>query len=102
MDVAELTLATLHRLSPELNEDFAEQLEALVLDCKQRPGMPDKREIKITLKIWPDPEDVDDVLIQPVTTTKRPARTLLPVVARRTQRGQLQFDYNIESESDVE
>ena len=45
------------------------------------------------LVITPHPEDADDVLIDPVTTRKTPARKVEPIRARRTSRNQLQFDF---------
>jgi hypothetical protein len=68
--------------------------EAAVLDCRQRPALAEKREVAIRLVIKPHPEDVDDVLIEPVTTRKTPARKIQPVRARRTHRNQLQFDFS--------
>lgn len=93
MQTATLDLATLHRLSPGLAADFREQIEAAVLDCKQRPTLAEKREVTIKLTIIPHPEDADDVLINPVTTRRTPARKLEPIRARRTTRNQLQFDF---------
>ena len=93
MKTTDLTLRSLFLLSEGLTDDFAQQLEAAVLDCKQRPSLPDKREITIKLTVTPHPEDPDDVLIQPVTTRKTPARKIEPVRARRTPRNQLQFDF---------
>lgn len=87
-----LTLQTLHKLSAGLAEDFCHQLAAAVADCKQRPSL-GKREITVRLTIIPHPEDPEDVLITPVTTHKMPARTIEPVRARRTHRGQLLFDF---------
>jgi len=92
----ELTLRSLHLLSDSLAEDFREQLEAAVLDCKQRPALAKKREITIRLSVLPDPEDPDDVLIKPVTTRRTPAREIQPIRARRTSRNQLQFDFSDE------
>lgn len=94
MQTATLTLATLANLSGDLAEDFSQQLEAAVADCKQRPSLAKRREVKLTLTIYPDPNDPDDVLIEPVTTRKTPARTIQPVRARRTARNQLQFDFS--------
>lgn len=96
MQTATLTLQTLHRLSGDLADDFREQLEAAILDCKQRPSLAAKREVKLTLTIIPDPQDPDDVLIEPVTTRKTPARKIQPIRARRTNRNQLQFDFQEE------
>jgi len=91
-----LTLATLSNLSEDLADDFSQQLEAAVADCKQRPSLAKKREVTLRLTIVPDPNDPDDVLIEPVTTRKTPARTIQAVRARRTVRNQLQFDFQEE------
>lgn len=97
MQTTELTLETLHNLSPDLADDFRQQVEAAVLDCRQRPSLPEKREITIKLTITPHPQDPDDVEIQPVTTRKTPARKIAVIRARRTARNQLQFDYEGDS-----
>lgn len=91
--VAALNLETLHKLSPGLAADFIDQLEAAVADCRQRPALAQKREVTIKLTIKPHPEDPDDVLIEPVTTRKTPARHIEPIRARRTHKNQLQFDF---------
>lgn len=93
MNTTTLNLQTLHQLSQGLVEDFAQQLEAAVSDCRQRPALPQKREVTLKLTIVPHPEDVDDVLITPVTTRKTPARQIEPIRGRRTPRNQLQFDF---------
>src|SRR5687768_8459228 len=86
MQVATLSLETLHKLSAGLAADFTQQLEAAVADCRQRPSLADKREVTIKLTVTPHPEDPDDVLIEPVTTRKTPARKIEPIRARRTPR----------------
>ena len=93
MGTATLTLETLHKLSDGLAKDFCQQLEAAVLDCKQRPSLAAKREVSIKFTIIPHPEDPDDVLISPVTTRKTPARQIEPIRARRSRSNQLQFDF---------
>lgn len=57
--VAQVTLETLHLLSPGLAADFTDQLEAAVADCRQRPALAQKREVTIKLTIKPHPEDPD-------------------------------------------
>ncbi len=94
MQSATLTLETLHKLSDGLVQDFKQQIEAAVEDCRQRPSLAEKREVNLKLTIIPHPEDPDDVLISPVTTRKTPARKIEPIRARRTPRNQLQFDYD--------
>ena len=96
MKTAQLTLATLHYLSPDLADDFRQQLEAAVQDCHQRPSLAKKREVTIKLTIEPHPNDPDDVIISPVTTRKTPARKIEPIRARRTAKHQLQFDFSEE------
>lgn len=93
MQSSELTLKSLYMLSPGLRDDFAQQLEAAVMDCRQRPSLAAKREVTLKLTVIPHPEDPDDVLIEPVTTRKTPARKIEPIRARRTPRNQLQFDF---------
>jgi len=92
----ELSLKTLHVLSPGLADDFQQQLESAVMDCKQRPSLAKKREVTLKLTITPHPEDPDDVNIQPVTTRKTPAREIDVIRARRTPKNQLQFDFSEE------
>lgn len=96
MQTATLTLETLHLLSEDLQRDFDQQLAAAVADCKARPAIDKAREIKLQLRIKPHPQDADDVLIEPVTTTKTPARHVDPIRARRSAKGQLQFDFEAE------
>ena len=94
MDTAMLTLDTLGRFSEELAENFGQQLETAVADCRQRPGQTDKRTVTVKLLITPHPEDPDDVQIEPVVVLSIPARKIEPQRARRTQRNQLQFDFS--------
>ena len=98
MKTATLTLARLHELSPDLTADFTHQLSVAVRDCKEKPQVKDPREVTVKLKIRPHPEDGDDVLITPVTTIKMPPRKNESIRARRTHRGQLQFDFADEQE----
>jgi len=100
MTTAVLTLETLHQLSPDLAEDFSQQIEEAVRDCRQRPSLTEKREVTIRLTIKPHPQDPDDVLIEPVTTRKTPARKLETVRARQTRTNQLHFDF-FENEDDL-
>ena len=93
MKTANLKLETLHHLSDELCSDFEQQLAAAVADCRARPALKKPREIKITLRVKPHPQDADDVMITPITTAKTPAREGDPIRARRSVRNQLQFDF---------
>lgn len=93
MSSAKLELSTLHHLSAGLEADFKQQLEAAVADCRQRPALAKKREITLKLSIYPHPEDPDDVIIEPVTTRKMPARYVEPVRGRRGRNDQLVFDF---------
>jgi hypothetical protein len=88
MKTATLKLQTLH-LIPDLADDFDEQVERMVADCKARPAIDKGRKIKIEIEIKPHPQDPDDVLILPVTSSKTPARSIDPVRGRRTRAGQL-------------
>lgn len=93
MQSATLTLETIHLLGPELAEDFRQQLDLAIADCRQRPALAKKREVHLRLEITPHPQDLDDVLIQPITTRKTPARIIQPVRGRRGRQDQLQFDF---------
>lgn len=84
MNTTTLSLETLHNLSEGLADDFRQQLESAVADCRQRPSLPDKRKVTIELIVTPHPEDPEDVLIQR---------------ARRTPKNQLQFDFFASEES---
>lgn len=92
MNTATLKLETLH-LIPALKEDFETQLQQLIADCKRRPGMGKARTLKVELTIKPHKTDPDDVWIQPVVSSKRPATTIDPIRGRRTRADQLQFDF---------
>lgn len=98
MKTATLNLQTLFLMSDTLATDFNEQLENAVADCKQRPTLSAKREVTLKLTITPHPEDPDDVLIDPVTSRKTPARRIEPIRARRGRRNQLMFDYMTEDD----
>ena len=93
MKSATMNLETLHLLSPELVEDFRQQLDAAVADCRQRPALSKKREVHLRLEITPHPQDVDDVLITPTTVRKTPARVIQPIRGRRGRQDQLLFDF---------
>lgn len=93
MKTSTLLLETLHLFSPALAEDFKQQTEAAIADCRQRPALAKKREVHVRLYFLPCPEDVDDVLITPVTTRKTPAREIQPIRCRRTNKNQIQFDW---------
>ena len=101
MQTAELTLGTLHKLSEGLTTDFGQQLEAAVEDCRQRPSLDEKRAVTLRLEVTPHPEDPDDVIIQPITTRKMPARKIEPIRARRTPLNQLQFDWMDEGDAEA-
>lgn len=93
MKTATLKLETLH-LIPGLAEDFDRQVEQLVADCKQRPGLAKPRKLKLELDVEPHADDADDVWVRPVISTRRPATQIDPVRGRRTRAGQLQFDFS--------
>lgn len=96
MSTSTLTLATLHQLSPTLADDFAQQLEAAIADCRQRPSLAKKRTITLRLDITPSPSDPDNVMIHPITQRKTPVREIERIEARRTPKNQLQFDWQPE------
>jgi hypothetical protein len=93
-NAATMTLETLHLLSPELCEDFKQQLDFAVADCRQRPSLSKKREVHLRLEITPHPQDPDDVVIQPITTRKTPCRMIQPIRGRRGRNDQLLFDFS--------
>lgn len=93
MKTATLLLENLHLLSDELKRDFEEQMKTAVADCRKRPAFAKARTVKLEIKITPHPDDSDDVLIEPVTTLKTPARKLDPIRARRSRSDQLLFDF---------
>jgi hypothetical protein len=96
MKTGTLTLSNLHLLSESLDDDFRQQLEAAVIDCRQRPSLAERREVTLKMVITPDPEDPDNVIIEPVTTRKTPARKIMPIKGRRTPKNQIQFDFEPE------
>jgi len=99
MKVGTLKLSTLHLLSESLADDFGQHVEAAVADCKQRPSLADKREVSLKIAIRPDPEDPDDVIIEPVTTRKTPARKIMAIKGRRTPKNQIQFGFDDDAEA---
>ena len=92
MSTTQLSLKSAHLL-PGLAEDFQQQLEAVVQDCRQRPSLAKKRTVTVKFTVIPDPEDPDDVLISPVISRATPSRQIQPIRARRTTKNQLQFDF---------
>jgi hypothetical protein len=94
---ATLTLETLHLLSDDLALDFNAQLADAIADCRARPGVAKKRTVQLQLVITPHKEDIDAVLITPITTRKTPARELDPIRGRPTPKNQLQFTFDGES-----
>lgn len=93
MKTAALSLETLYLLSEDLTADFSEQMRTAVSDCRRRPADNKFRTVQVTLRLKPHPDDADDVLIEPVTTLKTPARKLDSIRARRSKQDQLQFDF---------
>lgn len=93
MSSATLTIEALHLLSPDLAEDFKQQLDFAIADCRQRPSLAAKREVHLRIESTPHPQDPDDVVIQPITTRKTPARKIEPIRGRRGRNDQLQFDF---------
>ena len=66
----------------------------MVADCRKRPGLAKHRTVKVEIKIKPHPQDPDDVVIEPVTTSRTPAKALDPIRGRCTRRNQLQFEFD--------
>lgn len=97
MKTATLKLQTLH-LIPGLADDFDRQIESLVADCKQRPGLEKARVLELKITVEPHPQDADDVWIRPIIGSKRPATQIDAIRGRRTRTGQLQFDFADEAE----
>ena len=91
-----LTLKSLHLLAPDLAEDFAQNLEACVNDCAQRPSLPKYRELTMKLRIKPHVEDSEDCWIEGTVSRKTPAREIDPIRAIRTHDKQLRFEFSEE------
>jgi hypothetical protein len=83
-------LESLHKVG-HLAEDFDGLLAQAVQDCRARPGMQKPREIKVTVKVMPDKEDPDDVIVSSAVSGKSPAREALPYKMQSTQNGGLRF-----------
>jgi hypothetical protein len=98
MAVAALQCSTLHLL-PGVAEDFGDQIKRLVEDCKSRPAIDKPRILKVELRISPHPQDANDVSIEPILTTKSPARRHDPIRARCSRTNQLQFDFVSDDDS---
>lgn len=89
----ELSLATLHELSEGFSEDFGQQLQAIMADCKERPSIAAKRTIQLKLSVVPHPENPNEVLVEAVASCKVPARKMEPIRAIRSKRNQLLFGF---------
>jgi len=96
-----LKCETLH-LVPGLKADFDAQVTAAVEDCRRRPGVNKKRTVIIEVEIKPHPQDPEDVWIEPVIKSKRPATKIDPIRGRITRTGQLQLDFSEDGLSDAE
>lgn len=90
----DLTLKSLHLLSPQLAADFQDKMRAAVVDVKQRITLGQAREVSIKLVVKPHPEDEADVLIQPEVTAKTPSRKLEAIrCLRNNKTNQLRFEF---------
>lgn len=98
MNTTDLNLKSLHLLSPEMREKFDEKIRQAVADCRQREKVTANRKIELLLKIKPDPDDPDDVSIEPVVKCSFPAESMTdnihPMKGRTGLAGQLQFDFS--------
>ena len=83
-------LASLHKIGT-LADDFDAQFAAAVRDCRDRPQMDKAREVVLRIKVVPSPSDKDDVIVTPVTTSKTPAREILPYLMQTNSKGQARF-----------
>lgn len=94
MKSEKLTLATLENASPEAFADFQALLLIAVQDCKQRPSCTKARKVVLTFQVTPRETDPEDVLIEPVITSRSPARSHEAFVARTSRNNQqLIFDF---------
>lgn len=66
-------LESVHKIG-RLAEDFDAALVAAVRDCKERPGLRNPREIKLTVRVIPHPQEPEDCIVHSQVTTKSPAR----------------------------
>jgi len=83
-------LETIHKVG-HLAEDFDGLLTNAVRDCKERPGMQKAREIKLIVRVTPDKEDPEDVIVQSVVSGKTPAREASPYKMQTTVNNGLKF-----------
>jgi len=83
-------LESLHKVG-HLAEDFDGLLLQAVQDCRARPGMQKPREIKVTVRVMPDKQDPEDVIVTSQVTSKSPAREASPYKMQSTHNGGLKF-----------
>ena len=93
---ATLTLENLHELSEDLADSFGAHLAAAVADCRQNVLDNAAREVTLKLLIKPNENNPLEVIIQPVTACKTPARKLETVMAKTTNKNQLELDFGAE------
>lgn len=84
------SLKTLRKVGAS-QEQFDSLLRALSLDCLNRPGITKHRELKITLKLTPDKNDPDNVVVETVMSSKMPSRAADIYKMTTSVNGELRF-----------
>jgi hypothetical protein len=91
--LTEFSLKSIYKVK-DLDEQFGEHLRKMTADCLARPAVGQAREIKLTLKLFPDPSDCDNVLVDFVVTTKTPKHDVDRYRMLTSARGDLRFEPN--------
>ena len=84
------TLKTLYKVGAS-EEQFNSLLKALTVDCLSRPGITKFRELKIQLKLTPDKNDPDNVVVETIMTSKMPSRAADIYKMTTSVNGELRF-----------
>jgi len=85
-----------------LREEFDRRMADAVADCKTRPGLNKCREVSLTIKIWPAPQEPDDVLVDHAVKSKIPIREIDRYRMQTTVNNGLKFQPNSPVDPDQE
>ena len=85
-----------------LQEEFDKRVAAAVEDCRQRPGIKKAREVTLTVKLTPHPQDADDVFVDHEVKAKLPIKRIDTYRMQATNNNGLKFQPNSPEQPDQE
>ena len=86
----------------DLREEFDQRMADAVADCKARPAVSKAREVMLVIKIFPAPQEPDDVLVDHAVKSKVPIREIDRYRMQSTINNGLKFQPNSPMEPDQE